>query len=265
MEYTDFWHKQEPDQPLFPDLIWNRPENKLHAGRLLIAGGNIHGFNAPATAYSEAQKAGIGAARVMLPDSLQKTVGTLFPETEFLPSTPSGSFAQTALAEFLATAEWADGVLLAGDFGRNSETAIMLEKFTQKYSGQLTLTKDAVDYFAKAPKELLQREDTTLVVSLSQLQQVAIHARFTTPITLSMGILQLAEALHIFTSEHTAHIVTQHVDNVLVAVNGRVSTTKLAESAKIWRVSTAAHISTWWLQNPNKSFEALSTALIVKT
>lgn len=262
MEHTSWWHKQSPDKPLFPDIIWNRPENKNFAGKLLIIGGNLHGFNAPAEAYSEALKAGIGVARVLLPDALSKTVSKVFPEAEFAPSTPIGSFSQQALGEVMAASEWADGVLLAGDFGRNSETAILLERFAEEYTSQLTLTKDAADYFAKSPQTLLQRKDTTLVISLSQLQQIAMNARLPAPVTFSMGLLQLVDMLHEFTTQFAVSIVTQHVDNLFVAANGEVSTTKLTEPQKVWRVRTAAHASTWWLQNPQKPFEALTTSIV---
>src|SRR3982750_2547854 len=115
-----YWHKQTAEKPLFPDMLWSRPENKRQAGKLLVVGGNVHGFAAAATAYAEAGKAGIGTARVLLPDSLQKTVGRVLEAGEYAPSTPSGSFSQRALAELLEMASWADGTLLAGDFGRNS-------------------------------------------------------------------------------------------------------------------------------------------------
>ncbi|HXY18323.1 MAG TPA: hypothetical protein VEH48_02805, partial [Candidatus Nitrosopolaris sp.] len=134
MEDTN-WLRQTPDKPLFPDLLWSRPENKRQRGKLLIVGGNSHGFAAPASAFAAAGTAGIGAARVLLPDATQKTIGTGFTDAVFAPSTPSGSFSRQALAELLENAGWADGVLLAGDFGRNSETAILLESFLDKYKG----------------------------------------------------------------------------------------------------------------------------------
>jgi NAD(P)H-hydrate repair Nnr-like enzyme with NAD(P)H-hydrate dehydratase domain len=140
-----YWLKQTLRQPLYGELLWSRPENRLHAGKLLIVGGNVAGFAAAAEAYAESGRAGVGTARVLLPDSLQKTVGKVFEAGEYAPSTPSGSFAQRALAELLSMSSWSDGVLLAGDLGRNSETAILLEHYVEKYSGQLTFTKDAAD------------------------------------------------------------------------------------------------------------------------
>ena len=144
MENT-FWVKQDPKKPLFEDLIWNKPENKLHAGKLLIIGGNAHEFAAPGQAYDEAVKAGIGSAKVLLPNVLQKTIGQFLENAEFAPSNKSGGFARAALAEWIAFSDPADAVLIAGDLGRNSETAIVLESFLEKYTGQTVITKDAID------------------------------------------------------------------------------------------------------------------------
>lgn len=260
MEQT-YWHRQG-EKPLFPDLLWSRPENRQLAGKLLILGGNLHGFAAPAEAYQAARKAGVGVARVLLPDALQKTVGRAFEAGEFVPATPSGSFAQKALAEALSLSTWADGVLLAGDLGRNSETAIFLEKFAEKYTGQLTITKDAVDYFASAPGKLLARAETTFVLSLAQLQKLAMSVGFTLAFTFGMDLLHLIEALHIFTQTYPANIVVKHHQNIATAVGGRVSTTKLTPDQEIWRVPTAASTAVWWLQNSSKPFEALTTALV---
>ncbi len=90
---TKTWLKQDHNHPLFPELLWSRPENRLHAGKLLIIGGNLHGFAAPATAFSAASKAGIGSQRVLLPDAIRKVVGNFMPEADFGTSTPSGSSA----------------------------------------------------------------------------------------------------------------------------------------------------------------------------
>lgn len=258
-----YWHKQG-DQPLFPDLLWSRPENKQHAGKLLIVGGHSHGFNAPAEAFAVAEKAGIGVARVMLPDHLRRqlvqaqgvSVGT-----EFAPSTPSGSFASKSLAELLDAAAWADGLVLAGDLGRNSETAIVLEKLVSKYSGWLVITKDAVDYFTSVPQAIAARRNTCLVLTIAQLQKLASSLKFTTAITFSMDLLQLVDALHDFTNSFSLSIVVKHLDNVFVAHSGQVSTTKTAANLEdSWRVATAATAAVWLAQNPAKPFEALTTS-----
>ncbi|HEX5743851.1 MAG TPA: hypothetical protein VFX84_00135 [Candidatus Saccharimonadales bacterium] len=258
---TPYWTKQTAGNPLFPDLLWSRPENKRQAGKLLVIGGNAYGFAAAGEAYAAAGEAGIGTARALLPDSLQKTVGKVFEAGEYAPSTPSGSFSRQALAPLMDMARWADGILLAGDLGRNSETAVVLEQFAHKYDGQLALTKDAADYFIKSPSQILGREDALLVLSFAQLQKIAIAAGSTRAFKFDMDLVRLVETLHGFTERHKAFIITKHLDTIFVAVDGQVSTTKLREDVEIWRVRTAAHASVWWLQNPAKPFEALTTSV----
>lgn len=258
----DYWHKQTTDQPLFPDLLWSRPENKHHAGKLLIIGGNSFGFSAVGEAYNEAQKAGAGSVRVLLPEAVRKVVGRVIEHAEFAASNPSGSFSQPALSEWLAQAVWADGVLLAGDLGHNSETAIVLEQFLTKYTGQITLTQDAVEYCLKNAADCLQRDNTTLVLTMAQLQKIGVNARFDTAFTFDMGMLNLVETLHTFTQQYPATIVIKHLGTLYAASGGQVSTTKSDDSpTDAWRIKTAAHTAVWWLQNPAKAFESITTSL----
>ena len=258
-----YWLKQTA-KPLFPDLHWSRPENKRQAGKLLVVGGNAHGFAAPATAYGAALKAGIGSARVLLPDKLQKTLSKLMPEAEFVPSTLSGSFSKKALAQLLDSAQWADGVLLAGDFGRNSETAILLDSFLDKYEGQVTVAQDGLDYFLGRNSPLIERADTLGVIDLGKLQKLAKHNRPTTPVLHSMMLADLVEILHDWTTGNSGQIITRHADHFIVASCGQVSTTATAQTSN-WQIELAAYASVWWLQQPNRPFEALSTSLFEGT
>ena len=258
----DYWHKQTKAAPLFKDLLWSRPEQATQAGKLLIVGGNVHGFAAPAEAFAEATKAGIGTSRVLLPVSLQKTVGRILENGEYAPSTPSGSFARSALASFLELGAWADATLLAGDFGRNSETAILLEQFVGKYNNQVTLAKDSVNNFIHAPEAILNRQQTLLVISFAQLQKLAISVHFNRAFTFDMDFLRLVETLHEFSLRHKSAIIVKHLETIFVAYGGNVSTTKLSDDMPVWRVKTAAHAAVWQLQNPSKIYEALTSSLI---
>ncbi len=258
----EYWVTQTKDKPLFPELEWSRPENLQAAGKLLIIGGNAHGFAAPAEAYAVAVKTGIGTARVLLPDAIRKIVGRFLENGEFAPSTPSGSFSQKALDELLLQSNWADAVLLAGDLGRNSETAILLEKFLEKSPLAVTLTKDAVDYVTSSPQAVLHRPNTLLVLSLSQLQRLGIAAKFTQPIAFSMDLFHLSEWLHDFTLECKLSVVVKHLDHMIVAIEGKVSSTKLDQDKQIWRVEAAAKASVWWLQNPQKPFQSITTSIL---
>ncbi len=259
MEHT-YWQRQG-SEPLFPDLIWARPENKLHAGKLLIIGGNAHGLASIAESYALAEKHGIGTCRVVLPDAIHASMRQIIHAGVFAPSTPSGSFSVKALGTLLDEAAWADGVLLPGDLGRNSETAILLEKFVNKYTGALVVTKDAADYFKTNAAALLQRPNTTLVVSLAQLQKLATDAKYTVPLQYSLGLLNIVEWLHNFTSQFSVAIVMNHQSTTYVAHSGTVSTTPQEFADKAWRLPLATTVAVWKIQNPSKTFEALTTAV----
>ncbi|HSW78915.1 MAG TPA: hypothetical protein VLF88_02785 [Candidatus Babeliales bacterium] len=247
------WLRQT-EEPLFPDILWGRPENKRHAGKLLIIGGHKQSFNAVSAAFSAALKAGIGDARVILPDKLQKTVSQLFAEVEYAPSNEIGSFSRQALATLLDAASWADGVLLAGDFGRNSETSILLESFVSRYIGKLAATGDSLDYFLNQPSTIAQRENTLVITSLSQAQKLA------SPDLLQQkaDFIKVIEQIQQWVSKTKMCAVTVQSNQIIVACGRQISAT--AFKTAISDENLAAYSAVWFLQQPAKPFEAVTTA-----
>lgn len=254
-----YWRKQNLNDPLYPDIIWSRPESKSNSGKLAIIGGHSHGFGAPGIAYREALEAKVGVCKVLLPDAIRKTVSHVLPDASYGPSNPSGSFSKSALDSFLEISNWSDAVLLSGDLGRNSETAVLLETYVQKYDGPLIITQDAADYFKSFPHLLMNRPETTLVISLAQLQKIFINAPLITPITYGMIQVQLAQALHDFTQRFALNIVVKHQDNIFVASAGQVTSTTNYDMP--WRVKVAGVASVFWLQNTTKPLESITTSL----
>jgi len=248
------WLKQG-SEPLFPDVLWSRPENKRYAGKLLIIGGNSHGFSAVGMAYGAAVQSGIGTARVVLPDALEKVLRKTFPESEFAASTPSGSFGRAALGPLLDSAVWADGVLLAGDFGKNSETSIMLEGFIAKYDGQLAITGDCIDFFLANPSFLTNRKKTLIVGEINQIQKLASADSV---IKQTGSLAQIVEQLSEWTVNKPIQVLTVHSNQFVASIGSKVSTTP---SKTTLGPAIAAYASVWLLQQPDKPFESLSTAV----
>ena len=255
----EYWQKQTSKSPLYPDVLWSRPESKTGAGKLAIVGGNAFGFSAPGIAYNESLASGVGITKVVMPQAVQKTVKLVLPDADFAPSNRSGSFSKQALAQMIEVAYWSDGTILAGDFGRNSETAVLLETFVEKYDGLLTLTQDAVDYFKETPKLIVDRQQTFIALSLAQLQRLFIATPHITPITYSMSIQQLVDALRGYTEIHPATIATKLNDIIFVASGGNVVSQKYEE--KTWRVIVATRGSVFWLQNPGTPLKAIVSSL----
>lgn len=260
MEYP-YWRRQEAGKPLFPDIEWNKPEQRSQAGRLGIIGGNKLGFAGVAESYSTVVGAGVGDVRVLLPDVLRKTIPASITDTVFGSTTPSGSLAKGALIEMQTLGAWAQGILLAGDAGRNSETAIVYENFIRTYSGPLTLTRDAVDLIKNDSQSLVARPNTLLVVSFAQLQKLLQAVYYPKILTFSMQLTNLVEAVHKFTVTYPVGLMVLHKDQLVMAFDGQVVTQPWENAMAIWRGSVAASAASYWLWNPNQPLESMAASL----
>lgn len=259
----DFWLKQTATKPLFPDIEWNKPEQRSRAGRLGIIGGNKLGFAGVAAGYETALTTGVGEVRVVLPDALRQTIPKQITDTVFAPSTPSGSLSKDALPEMQALGDWGQGILLIGDAGRNSETAIAYEQFIAKYDGPLTLTRDAIDLVKNDAHLLVERPETLIVGSFAQIQKLFQAVYYPKMLTFSMRLMNLTDTLHKFTITYPITIVTLHDDHILIAHGGRVVTQEWDSPMRIWRGETAAKMAGYWLWTPKKPLEAITSSVFI--
>ncbi len=257
MEDT-YWLPQTQGQALFEDILWSKPEQRRLSGKLAVIGGNSHGFNSVSESYSAASKAGAGVIRTLLPDSLRRSVGKIWPECEFAPSTKIGSFSYKSLNDWLALSEWADAVLLSGDLTHNSETAILLERFLEKSTAKLTLATDAVDIIISTPSLIFDRSNLFIACDINQLQKLLTGIRFPTAATSNMTLRQLVDLLHSLTLSYPIGILILHDKQAYAALQGRVSTTPFNQLSLGIAAAAAA---VWGMQQPTKRFEAITTAL----
>ena len=260
MDY-DYWRRQAADEPLFPDIEWNRPEQKTQAGRLAIIGGNKLGFAAIATAYSEAEETGAGQVRAVLPDGLKKVIPPSILGTVYVPMNPSGGMSKDGIPELVAAAQWADVTLLIGDNGRNSETAMGLETLISQTDRPLVITRDAFDSLKHISQQVVDREKTTLVLSFAQLQKLFQTVYYPKILSFSMQVVQLVEALHKFTITYPVTIVTFHQSQLIIAHGGRVVSQEFDQPMMIWRGTTATKASCYLMWNPSKPLEAIATSI----
>jgi NAD(P)H-hydrate repair Nnr-like enzyme with NAD(P)H-hydrate dehydratase domain len=259
MDYS-YWKKQTTE-PLFPDIEWNKPEQRGQAGKLGIIGGNKLGFAGVAEAYGVATEAGVGQVRVLLPDVLRKTIPTSITDTVFGPTNQSGSLTKEAVAEMSALGQWADSILLIGDAGRSSETAIAYEQFVESYKGQLVLTRDAIDLIKNGSQAIVDRPNTLLVASFAQLQKLFQLVYYPKVLTFSMQLTNLVEAVHKFTITYPTSIAVLHKDHLIIASGGEVVTVPWGNPMAIWRGSVAARAAAYWLWSPKKPLEAVTSSI----
>lgn len=261
MNIHPYWRKQTPDKPLFPDIEWSKPEQRSQSGRLGIIGGNKLGFAGVAEAYGVALKTGVGEVRVLLPDVLKKSIPAIMTDVVYGATNISGSLAKDALIEMKAVGAWSTGVLLIGDAGRSSETAILYEDFIREYTGPLTITRDVIDLVKNSNQLLVDRPNTLLIASFAQLQKLFQLVYYPKVLTFSMQLTNLVEAVHKFTITYPINIVVLHKETIIVASNGEVTSMPWTNPMRIWRGNTAAVAASYWLWNQNKPLESVTASL----
>lgn len=261
MEHT-YWQTQLPTKPLFPDIEWSKPEQRSARGRLGIIGGNKLGFAGVAESYSVALETGAGECRVLLPDCLRKQIPSSMTDVVFGDSNLSGSLAKDALPEALALAQWSSCLLMAGDAGRNSETAVLYSDILRNYQGLLVITRDAIDLVKNDAEALVNRNNTVLILSFAQLQKLFQGVYYPKMLTFSMQLMQLVEAVHKFTLTYPVTLAVLHRDMLVVAHEGHVTTTQWETPLAIWRGHTAARAATYLMWTPSQPIEAITASLL---
>ena len=256
------WQKQPKDKPLYPDLLWSKPENKSQAGKLLVIGGSAGSFKVVSSAYQFADKAGAGSIRLLMPDAIRPYFSRLqepsLQTMEFAPSNKSGGFAKSALAEFLELSQWANHVLLAGDFGKNSETTILLETYLKKSKAPLTISADTIKSLDVKQALKSVRPDTFLGLEFGQLQQLGVQLGLKQAITSTMPAEKLASVLSEITAFDSLNIAGYFNGLLWAASNSKAVSTpsKPVDYAKL-----ASYVAVWCMQNPSKKIEAMATAI----
>lgn len=264
----DFWQVQS-EKLLFPDIAWSKPEQKSQAGKLLIVGGHANSFRALATAYEIALKTGAGEVKIIAPDSLRKLMPKNILDVIFAPSEQSGGFSKQASEILKAGENWADSILIIGDLGKNSETAIVLESFIINSEKPTLVTRDAIDLTINSISQIVEKPNISLIASLQQMQKIFRTIFYPRAITFSMQLSMLADTLHKFTSTFPIEIITFHQENLIISDNGAVfsmpQNSKLNHGQlsplRIWSGEIPAKIAVFQLWSRENRAQSTITAI----
>lgn len=260
----EYWKIQKPDQTLYEDILWNKPVRKDQTNTIGIIGGSKSGFMAVNLAYSICQKTVISDIKILVPDVLRKIIPSNIPDIVFVDSTPQGAIAKKAEPDIFAFCALTKTILLIGDSGFSSETGMLFQNliFNESFKDKhFVITRDTIDLLLSDITKLLERENTTLVVTMSQLQKIFTKSYYPKIITFSMQLNVLVEILHKFTITYPINIVTIHRDTFIVASNGEVVTEEKANQMKLITGELAAKVTSFLSWNESNELKALATAL----
>lgn len=256
-----YWRVQKKSEPLFPDVLWNRPERRDMAGRLGVVGGNKLGFAAVAESYQAAASAGAGQVRVLLPDALKASVPAQMTDVLFAPTTPSGGMSSDAASQLTALMEWSDVLLCCGDAGKNSQTAVLYETMLTSAAQPVVITRDAIDLTMHSAAQWLDNPHVVVVASFAQTQKLLRAVYYPKILTFRMQLAQLVEVMHKFTISYPVTIATFHAEQLVMAHGGEVVTQNWDQPLSIWRGISAARMAAYLLWSPEAPLAAISTSL----
>lgn len=252
------WQKQEGDSPLFPDTIWQKPEQKRAAGRLALLGGHQHGFNLIGRAYQAALESGIGEAKVILPNKLEKLLKPTLPDAVFAASTSSGNLSQDGYDAVKSYLDWASGTLVM-QTGDNSETTVLINRLLSNLSDhRFILTDEVVGLLAADIKPVCDQPNRLWVLSFDGVQKLARLLNHDMAFISDMGLRPFVLALNDLAGSIAQPLVVVYEDVVVVASNGQVTSTKRSQSPDL--AMLAGSMAVWWLQQPDSPLEALTCA-----
>jgi ADP-dependent NAD(P)H-hydrate dehydratase / NAD(P)H-hydrate epimerase len=249
---------QTKDQPLYPDILWSRPENRLGAGKITIIGGSNIGIASVARTYGYAVDAGAGSIRVILPSSYQKTSGIglpLPPDSFFAPSSSTGGFQMRALDEWCMHADWSDIVLISGDLGKNSETTLLLDKFLSTYGHKTIISRDAASIYEPGTSVLLRN------INLADLQKLSSKVAPAHLPLASDSLEAFGKKLNAISAATGSYIATYFNNFVWSIDESEAVATRHTE--ELWQDQTAAKCAVLLAQNPVKKYSAITTALVL--
>ena len=242
------------------DILWNVPEQKV--GRVAIIGGNSQNFAGVARIAEYFSKMPLKDVYTYLPESLKGKIPVM-PDVFFTAATNAGSFDKSP--ELNAAISEADVSLLAGDFSKNSATAIALSRAIVGAKKPTVWVKDTTDLLAPEAAQLLELPGITIIASLSQLQKLLRAIYYPKMLLLSMPIQAVKEVLHKFTLSYPVTILTLHQGQVIISSAGEIYTTPLEKTGytplTLWTGDLAAKIAALEAWNKGKEYEAAVAAL----
>ena len=256
---------KQADQPLFPEIFWNRPTMRSRGGRLLVVGGHRNEFSLVQAVYGIAQAADIGECQAVVPDSLRRAIGAGGGEpgfVRFAPASASGSLGKAALSEILDLAADFDACLIGANLTNNSETAVMIESLVKQLEQPIIITEETIGILQFSPDLITGNPNALVVTTMAGLMALAGHHRLPIAIKPHSGVVGKIEILaQLVAISRCAYVIFDH--EVLVAAGGEISLTPLAHGLSNWPALATGVSATFFVQHRTKPFAALTTAAFV--
>jgi len=249
--------KQEAE-PLFPNILYNRPVTRSGAGRLLLLGGHSGEFSLPAAIQQLALAAGVGECRVLLPDVLAKFLGGA-PGTFFAPATSSGSLSREALGRILELSEEADAVALGASLSNNSNTTMLLDKLVAEIERPLIVFDEALTSLGAGITAVTDNPDALIIVTMAEAFKICGHLQVPIHIRPDAGLINKLEIVQDLKAASRCGYAVYGTE-IIVAADTELIVTPMNYRLSLVPALFYSVLGTFWLQNRANRRAGLATA-----
>lgn len=254
-------YQKQARQPLFADVLWNRPLNRAAAGTLLIVGGHSRDFSLVQSFYQTALAAGIGRCRVVLPDSLRSLLaGT--PDTVFVPGNASGALAREAFGVIMQMAQEAQAIAIGVNLSSSSETTVLVEALLEKLTIPIILHDEGLSVIKHHPQIATGRPDCLIIADMQQVFKLSGWLELPIAIRAEGGVVNKVEIMGALAqASHCNYLLTGR--DMVAAAEGQISLTTTVSAMDFFQAATYGVASVFWAQNHKRPFAGLTTAAYI--
>jgi len=249
--------QRQTDQPLFPQVIYNRPVTRMAGGRMLIVGGHSGEFSLPTATHQFAVAAGIGEATAVLPDNLAKLLGGA-PGVAFAASSTSGSLGREALGRILELSEETDAVAIGASLSNNSNTAMLTERLAQEVKRPLIVFDDALTSLRQNIALVTDNPQALVILTMAEVFKLCGALGIPINIRPHAGLINKLEIIRDLASA-SACAYAVYGTEIIIASGGQLTVTPINYRLSLTPALFYGTLSTFWIQNRTNPVAGLTT------
>jgi NAD(P)H-hydrate repair Nnr-like enzyme with NAD(P)H-hydrate dehydratase domain len=248
---------RQGDEPLYPNVLYNRPVTRAAGGRLLIIGGHTGDFVQPTNLYQLAVAAGAGECQVALPDVLAKFLDGA-PGATYVPTGPSGALGIDALGRLLQLSENADAVALGASLSNSSQTTILLERLLDELQRPVIAFGEALSLLQHRVRLLTDRPDCLLILTMPEVFKLAGQLEVAIHIRPGGGLINKLEIVRDLAAACQCQLAV-YGSEIIIAAGEELVVTPINHRLSLLPAAFWAVLGVFWMHNASRRREGLIT------
>lgn len=203
---------QQADKLLFPEVIFNKPINKLASPRIMILGGSGNKLNNISLCYESIANS-YSNATLVLPKILSTSLD--IPDAIYLSSNPTGSILKENLDKLIELSSDCNFLIIGVDLYLGSEAQIVIEKLLHDTLVPCLVTDEVTKLFLLNPEILKKRKNLVLFTNTENLIKLANKLGIAINIQPSRGVYNKTDLIKKILANINCSIICYDSDQII--------------------------------------------------